>query len=195
MDINVFDDKIKKNLKVKVISDEKTMTDMLTAVLSPLFSITDKGESLTVVCMSGDLPDISGPGIYVGKGPKSLPEGSICLSRPLDIEEFIGHALSLCRKSTGESEGWEFDRKDHKVSYKGESLALTKKEEELFSLLLSNLDSTVKRKEIENALWDGRDVGNSADVYVCHLKKKLEKLAGPGCLLTVRGQGYMLKRP
>lgn len=195
MDINVFDDKIEKNVKVKVISDQKPMTDMLTAVLSPLFCITDKSESLTVVCMSGDLPEIFGPAIYVGRGPKNLPDGSICLSRPLDIEEFIGHALLLCKKSTGENDGWSFDRKEHTVTYNGESLTLTKKEEELFLLLLSNIDSTVKRKDIENALWDGKDVGNSADVYICHLKKKLEKLAGPGCLITVRGQGYMLKRP
>lgn len=195
MDINVFDDKIEKNVKVKVVSDEKSMTDMLAAVLSPLFCITDKGESLTVVCMSGDLPEISGPAIYVGSGPKNLPEGSIFLPRPLDIEEFIEKALLLCKKSGGEKNGWNFDRKEHAVSCNGESMALTKKEEELFLLLLSSVDSTVMREDIENALWDGRDVGNSADVYVCHLKKKLEKLAGPGCLIAVRGKGYMLRRP
>ncbi len=194
MDINVFDDKIEKNVKVKVISDEKAMEDMLIAVLSPLFSITDKGEGLTVICCDGDTPKIAGPCIYIGSAPKELSKDQLCLSRPLDIENFINCSISMCKESSVEDAGWAPDLKNHTLSYKGREVALTKKEEELFLLLFSNIDSTVTRKDIEIALWDGRDVGNSADVYVCHLKKKLEKLAGPGCLLAVRGQGYMLKR-
>ena len=195
MDINVFDDKIKKSFTVKVISDERIMEDMILAVLSPLFTIGDKGESLTVICCKDTVPECDGPCIYVGKGPDALAEGSVCLPRPLDIEVFIGYALSLCKKSTEKTEGWEYQPEAHTVSLNGKTVTLTKKEEELFLLLLSNLDGTVTRKEIENALWEKRDVGNAADVYVCHLKKKLEGLAGAGCLLNVRGKGYMLKRP
>ena len=195
MDINIFDDKFKKTLKVRIISKSKVMEDMLVSILSPVFNICEKGENMTVVCCEDECVEVSGPCIYVGKAPKSLSADQILLPRPLDIEKFMSCCLSLVRESTSTTQGWVIDEKSHVLSYKGGEVSLTGKEEKLFCLLFSRMDQCVTRKEIEEALWGDRDVGNSADVYVCHLKKKLENLAGPGCLLAVRGQGYMLKRP
>jgi DNA-binding response OmpR family regulator len=62
-------------------------------------------------------------------------------------------------------------------------------------LLLSRVGECVPREYIDNELWNGETAGNCSDVYVCYLRKKLEKIAGPGVLISVRGQGYMLKKP
>ena len=70
----------------------------------------------------------------------------------------------------------------------------SEKAKKLFALLLSRADECVSRDEIEEILWRGSVSGNCADVYVCYLRKKLERIAAPGALLSVRGQGYMLKK-
>ena len=55
-------------------------------------------------------------------------------------------------------------------------------------LLCNKAGSTVSREEILN-LFDASD-SNIAEVYICHLRGKLEAPFGIKVIYTVRGKGY-----
>ena len=194
MEINAFDDRNNNFATVHIISDDPVMEKMLTAVLSPAF-ITVSGEAaITVVCTEGELPGISGPCIYVGRGPIKEKDGICILERPLDIELFYRTCLEMCRSTFLSRGGWSYDKTAQTASFNGKRTSLTEKEGQLFALLLSRIGECIPRSEIESSLWEDSPQSNSADVYVCLLRKKLEGLAGPGVLISVRGTGYMLKK-
>lgn len=66
---------------------------------------------------------------------------------------------------------------------------LTPAEEAILSHLLSRRGQAVPRAELAALLGGG---GNSVDVYVCHLRSKIEKPLGRRLIRTVRGVGYCL---
>ena len=63
------------------------------------------------------------------------------------------------------------------------------KEFSVFSLLLSKRGENVSREEISAAIGAGNS--NEADVYICFLRRKLER-GGKRMILTARGVGYKL---
>ena len=87
------------------------------------------------------------------------------------------------------------DAEKGSAAFNGKEVRLSQKETELFILLLSRVGECVERREIQAMLWGDKDCGNDCDVYICHLRKKLESIAGPGVIVSVRGRGYMLKKP
>ena len=50
---------------------------------------------------------------------------------------------------------------------------------------------SVLREEIDAIL--SVDDGNMSDVYICHLRRKLDNKLGLKLIYTIRGKGYMLK--
>lgn len=194
MEINAFDDRNNNFATVRIISDDPVMEKMLAAVLSPAFIPVSGDAAITVVCIDGELPEADGPCIYVGRGPSEKRDDIRILERPLDIELFYLTCLEICRTTFLSEGGWSYDKTAKTASFKGSRTNLTDKEGQLFALLLSRIGSCVSREEIESTLWDQKTQSNSTDVYVCLLRKKLEKLAGHGVLISVRGTGYMLKK-
>jgi DNA-binding response OmpR family regulator len=77
------------------------------------------------------------------------------------------------------------------VSLDGTYVPLTNREFWLLETLLRNQGRVVTREELVEALygWSDDIVGNSIDVYVHHLRRKL----GAGLIRTVRGVGYTLR--
>lgn len=71
-----------------------------------------------------------------------------------------------------------------------ESVALTPKELLVARYLLSHRGEVVSREEL--ALVLGEATSNKADVYVCYLRKKLERLTSVKLIRTVRNRGYLL---
>ena len=75
------------------------------------------------------------------------------------------------------------------VTFNNLYIPLSEHEFSLLELLCKNINTTVSRDEILN-LFKTSD-GNISDVYICHLRNKLEIPFGIKVIYTVRGKGYM----
>ncbi len=196
MDINLFNDRKNNTLTVSIISDIPVMEELIRAVIYPFATISEKGADITVVCTEKSPPEVKGSCIYIGQAPEKLSDLQVFMPRPLDIEAFVSECLALFKKMTVVTEsGWAIDNTRQVALFGEREVSLTSRECQLFSLLLSHVGECVMREEIDSSLWQGETAGNCADVYICYLRKKLEKIAGPGVLISVRGRGYMLKKP
>ena len=78
------------------------------------------------------------------------------------------------------------------VLVNGRPVSLTPAEWVIFDCLYSHRGDAVPREALASLLGGG---GNSADVYVCHLRAKIEKPLGRRMIHTVRGVGYRLDDP
>lgn len=83
------------------------------------------------------------------------------------------------------------DEGRREVMYGGERIRLSENEYAVLKLLCENKGVPVSRENILNVL--GTADGNMGDVYICHLRKKLDEHFGIRFIYTVRGRGYMVK--
>lgn len=67
---------------------------------------------------------------------------------------------------------------------------LSPKEAKIMEILLADRGSVVSRETISAAI--GESSANKTDVYICYLRRKLEKGFGNRLIGTVRGKGYRL---
>ena len=81
------------------------------------------------------------------------------------------------------------DDKPGTVRVNGRPVSLTSAEWAIFDCLYSRRGDAVPRETLASLLGGG---GNSADVYVCRLRAKIEKPLGRRMIHTVRGVGYRL---
>jgi DNA-binding response OmpR family regulator len=75
------------------------------------------------------------------------------------------------------------------------AIDLTPREMEVLAYLLDHPDRVVGKAELLDAVW-GREFGgdpNIVEVYVGHLRHKLDEPSGSGAIETVRGEGYRLR--
>jgi len=82
----------------------------------------------------------------------------------------------------------------YKVFVNQEETELSPREFKLLNYLIENIDKTVTRIQILNAVWgitfDNHT--NVVDVYISYLRNKIEK-NGMKYIHTVKGVGYMFK--
>jgi two-component system, OmpR family, response regulator len=75
------------------------------------------------------------------------------------------------------------------------AIALTRREFALLELLMRNHDRPLSKQEILDRVWGpgySRDA-NVVEVYIGYLRRKIDQPFGTESLLTLRGQGYMLR--
>ena len=82
------------------------------------------------------------------------------------------------------------DEECKRVVYKNREIILTDSEQRVLYRLIAADGAPVSREELLS-LFDTKD-GNIADVYICHLRRKLETPFGTKIIRTVRGRGYAL---
>ena len=70
-------------------------------------------------------------------------------------------------------------------------IPLSENEYRVLSLLCQHRGELVERERIYSLL--GAVEGNMGDVYICHLRRKIDNKLGLKLIYTVRGKGYMLK--
>jgi DNA-binding response OmpR family regulator len=70
-------------------------------------------------------------------------------------------------------------------------IPLSDNECKVLSTLCQNRGEIVEREKIYALL--GADEGNMGDVYICHLRRKIDNKLGLKLIYTVRGKGYILK--
>ncbi|GAB6990061.1 response regulator transcription factor [Paenibacillus pini] len=84
---------------------------------------------------------------------------------------------------------------NHKVMRGETEIFLTSKEFELLLYLAKHADQACSREQILKEVWNySYHLGtNVVDVYIRHLRKKVDRGHSPKMIHTVRGVGYILK--
>lgn len=123
------------------------------------------------------------------------------LTKPFAFAELLARVRSLLRrgaqeKSTVLSLGdLELDTITHKAQRGNRPIELTAKEYALLEFFLRNKERVLSRTIIAEHIWDYHfDTGtNLIDVYINHLRNKVDSGFEKKLIHTVRGVGYVLK--
>ena len=122
------------------------------------------------------------------------------LVKPFAFGELLARLRALIRGRAGErptvlqAADIVVDPARHLVQRNGSEVELSPREFALLEFLMHHAGEVVTRTEILEHVWDyGYDgVSNVVNVYVGHLRKKLEVPLGIPLIRTVRGVGYVL---
>ena len=123
------------------------------------------------------------------------------LTKPFEYEELLARIRALIRRKTPEASQLkngelQMDLISRIVSRNGVKIELTTKEFSLLEFLMRHLDRVVDRNAIARQVW-GTDFdpdSNVIDVYINHLRKKIDNPFPKKILKTVVGQGYVLHK-
>ena len=122
--------------------------------------------------------------------------------RPIDLagfprllQEIQGEGTMSVPPVPEEDGRVEYDRSGRTVSFRGRTVKLTSREDELFRLMYEHRGKVVSRERIAAAVWGSGTSTNVTDVYMSYLRRKLVTVLGDGVLSSVRGEGYILKMP
>ncbi|PFW96900.1 DNA-binding response regulator [Bacillus pseudomycoides] len=111
------------------------------------------------------------------------------------IRALLRRSSNLTTKQTINYRGIELFGKDKDIQVGGEAIKLTLKQYELLEYLIQNSGKILMREQIFDRVWgfDSDTTVAIVEVYVHHLRKKLEPFGYQKDIQTVRGIGYMLK--
>ena len=130
--------------------------------------------------------------------------GDDYVTKPFSLEELVARIRAILRRSGldgGESSRLSFDDLEldddtRDVSRGGRHIELTDTEYRLLRYLMLNPRRVLSRAQILDHVWQ-YDFGGDARVletYISYLRKKVDG-RGPRLIHTVRGVGYVLRRP
>lgn len=123
------------------------------------------------------------------------------LTKPFAFAELLVRVKALLRRgpvnrsSTLRIGDLELDRLTQQVKRRGKRVELTAKEYALLEYLMQNPDRVLSRNMIIEHVWDQSFDGitNIVDVYVRHLRSKIDEEFDHKMIRTVRGTGYMVR--
>jgi len=123
------------------------------------------------------------------------------LTKPFAFAELLVRIKALMRRgpvnraSTIRVSDLELDRLSQQVKRAGQRIDLTAKEYALLEYLMSNAGRVLSRNMIIEHVWDQSFDGitNIVDVYIRHLRNKVDTGHESKLLRTVRGVGYTIR--
>lgn len=123
------------------------------------------------------------------------------LTKPFEFEELLARVRALIRRRGNDQSQLKngellMDLISRNVSRSGQKIELTTKEFSLLEFLMRHQDKVVDRNSIAKQVW-GTDFdpdSNVIDVYINHLRKKIDNPFPKKLLRTVVGQGYVLNK-
>jgi len=123
------------------------------------------------------------------------------LTKPFAFAELLVRVKSLLRRPPGNRDhvlrvlDFEIDRLTQQVRRAGKRIELTSKEYALLEYLASQPGRVISRTMIVEHVWDQSFEGltNIVDVYVRHLRTKIDDPFSTKLIHTVRGVGYTLQ--
>src|SRR5579863_4001961 len=123
------------------------------------------------------------------------------LTKPFDFAELVVRVKSLLRRTPVERtdvillSDLEVNRLTRQVRRAGQRIELTGKEYALLEYLVSSPSRVFSRTMILNHVWDQsfEGVTNIVDVYVRHLRRKVDDPFPVKLIHTVRGVGYCVR--
>ncbi|MDZ5711906.1 response regulator transcription factor [Jeotgalibacillus haloalkalitolerans] len=121
--------------------------------------------------------------------------------KPFAIEELLARMRALMRRTGKETQDTLthkdliLNTKSYKVEKDGREIPLTKKEFDLLRMLLDNKDIVLTRDRIIEKVWgyDADAETNVVDVYIRHLRNKIDPEQPSAYIETVRGTGYVIR--
>jgi DNA-binding response OmpR family regulator len=124
------------------------------------------------------------------------------LTKPFAFAELSVRIKALMRRgpvnraSTIRVDDLELDRLSQQVKRAGQRIDLTSKEYALLEYLMSNAGRVLSRNMIIEHVWDQSFDGitNIVDVYIRHLRNKVDTGHDSKLLRTVRGVGYTIQQ-
>lgn len=125
------------------------------------------------------------------------------VTKPFDMSETQARIQALTRRAYGASEPrlcagpLELDLEGRMVSVNGQFLNLTSKEYSILELLLLRKGAVLTKDMFLNHLYGGIDEPEMKiiDVFICKLRRKLQRFGVDHMIITVWGRGYILQDP
>jgi two-component system copper resistance phosphate regulon response regulator CusR len=122
------------------------------------------------------------------------------LTKPFSFEELLARIKALLRRSQDYKEktlkvkDLELNPWKRRVTKKGEEISLTGKEYALLEYLMRNKGRIVSQSMIIEHVWDMNYEGlsNVVNVYINHLRKKVDRDPKEKIIHTIRGYGYKI---
>jgi DNA-binding response OmpR family regulator len=120
------------------------------------------------------------------------------LTKPFAFSELLARIRSLMRRGTVKTKlkyiDLMLDTVAHKASRAGKQIELTAREYALMEYFMRNRGKLISRQELSKEIWGYNfDPGtNVVDVYVNHLRNKIDTDFSVKLLQTERGKGYYL---
>ena len=127
--------------------------------------------------------------------------GDDYLVKPFQAAELKARIRALLRRSgslttdqTIKYRGIELLGKERDILVDGESIKLTAKQYELLEYLIQNKGVILTKEQIYDRVWgfDSDTTVAIVEVFMHHLRKKLEPFGYHADIKTIRGVGYML---
>ena len=123
------------------------------------------------------------------------------LTKPFAFSELLARVRVLLRrgkaevKTTLQISDLTLDLVSHNVNRGGDEIELTGKEYSLLEYFIRNQEKVLTRTMIAEHVWDYNfdTFTNVIDVYINHLRKKIDKDRQAKLLHTLRGVGYSMK--
>jgi DNA-binding response OmpR family regulator len=123
------------------------------------------------------------------------------ITKPFAFAELVARTKALLRRGPVNRSNvvriadLEVDRLTQQARRGGKRIELTSKEYALLEYLILNMGRVLSRNMILEHVWDQSFDGfsNIVDVYVGHLRTKIDDGFEPKLLKTVRGVGYVLR--
>ncbi|MGI8929545.1 MAG: response regulator transcription factor, partial [Candidatus Limnocylindrales bacterium] len=122
------------------------------------------------------------------------------LTKPFSYPVLVARVRALIRRGARErpvlleSGDLRLDPAARRVSRGGVEVTLTAREVSLLEFLLRRRGEVVSKLEILTHVWDDAFEGdpNIVEVYIGHLRNKIDRPFGRESIVTVRGAGYRL---
>lgn len=120
------------------------------------------------------------------------------LTKPFAFTELLARIRSLMRRGTVKTKlkyiDLTLDTIAHKASRAGKQIELTAREYALIEYFMRNRGKLISRQELAKEIWGYNfDPGtNVVDVYVNHLRNKIDADSTVKLMQTERGKGYYL---
>jgi len=122
------------------------------------------------------------------------------LTKPFSFEELLARIRALQRRYQGyravfmKAGDLEMDPMRRQVTRAGQRIQLTSKEYSLLEYLLRNKNQVVSPTQIIEHVWemDFEGSSNLVNVYINHLREKIDRHHPVKLIRTLRGQGYCL---
>jgi len=132
--------------------------------------------------------------------------GDDYVTKPFSLEELIARIRAILRRTGGIADedhlvvgDLELDPVGHQVHRAGRPVSLSPTEFKLLEYLMNNTGRVVSKMQILDHVW-AYDFGGDLSIvesYISYLRRKVDSGAGgsPKLIHTVRGIGYVLRRP
>ena len=123
------------------------------------------------------------------------------LVKPFDFNELLARVRAIVRRG-GERAGnvmtsgdLTLDSASRTVTRGGQEIKLTAKEFDILEYLMQNQGRVLSRDKLSNHIWnyDYDGGSNVIDVYMYHLRRKIDRDFDEKKIQTVKGAGYMIK--